>query len=387
MLTNRVAPHTFPPAALRAAALDLCLRSVSPGPAAAPLEPFWNGPSRPSPLSAEPALPFTVACAVAAFLLPQPADPAAGGSAAEAPLLRAAAQCLSRVLDAVPSIEDPEHRSALLRALLPALCSAADATGSGDAATAALRACCAGLLGPAGTLPQRRTALAALVHFCDRLHPLPEALLLEPHRVPTAAAGGPAADAGTIAVSADSLTLITAVREALADPEPMLRKQALHILKASLGADGCMRAPWRSYLVLYEALDDYSVHLFTGAWDESRLSLIHPQDPAKAPAASAAEKKEKKGKKGGRGGAGGRGAGGDGQEEAEASAAAGRRGPPIDYTWVAVLWRRGHNHANPMVRRLLLACFGCRDWSAPYGGLLPESYAFGSLLTALQARD
>lgn len=382
------------PAGIRAALLDLCVRSVCGGGAIAQLEEFWGGVGRPSPLALEAPLPFTVASAVAAYALLLASPPAA--AAEDLRLLAAAASCLPRVLEAVPAIETPQARAATLRALLPALLSAADLSGSGEAATAAVRSCCAKLLGPSGTVPHRRTGLSLLVHFADRLSPLPQAYLTEPYRVPTRAAGSAAgldasaAEAGeplagaalTVSVSADDLSLLVSVREALNDPEPMLRKQALHVLRHALGAEGCVRPPWREWFVLYDALDDYSMHLFTGAWTEARLGHLHPPAPGSAGVAAPEKERKKKGAERGGGASvgGGQGVGGG----VCGAGAVERVGPPLEYEWVAILWRRGHCHANPQIRRAILAFLGSRDWRPPFGAHLPEGYAFGPLLMALQ---
>jgi len=118
-----------------------------------------------------------------------------------------------------------------------------------------------------------------------------------------------------------------------------LRKQALHILRCSLGPERCAAGGWSSFCTVLDIVEDYSMHLVTPAFQ--RLRLLHPTGSDNPPPAD------------------------------------------VPLQWIAVIWCKAVTHENPTFRRQALAALAESDWSGSYAHMLPESALFGPLLNAV----
>jgi len=64
--------------------------------------------------------------------------------------------------------------------------------------------------------------------------------------------------------------------------EASVCKYGVHLLRAALPADDKKAPPWATFLLLYELLDEYALHLIQVRWPsliQPALDLIHPDFP------------------------------------------------------------------------------------------------------------
>lgn len=103
-----------------------------------------------------------------------------------------------------------------------------------------------------------------------------------------------------------------------------------------------LQARWEAFILLFETLDEYGLHLAESAW-QPQMDILVPSMSSVGtwdlfPAMD------------------------------------------VDLSWVAVLWTRGFAHKNPQVRRLVLQSFFACNWSYHH---LPEHFVSGPLLRTL----
>lgn len=221
--------------------------------------------------------------------------------------------------------------AALVRDVIPVAVQLCLAHSQGAPHDAVRHAATSLLLSTSG-LAAHRAAMALLVHFADT--PVVSEL--------------PQADNGDGSTNGP---FWAALRYCLWRPDDTrLRKQALHVLRCSLGPARCAAGGWSHLCTVLDLIEDYSMHLVTPAFQ--RLRLLHP-------AAHAA---------------------GEGHDDRGTGAS-----PPADVPleWVAVLWCKAVHHDNPTFRRQALAALAESDWSGGFARMLPESALFGPLLQAV----
>ncbi|GAQ91336.1 hypothetical protein KFL_007680030 [Klebsormidium nitens] len=105
-------------------------------------------------------------------------------------------------------------------------------------------------------------------------------------------------------------------------------------------------ARWDAFLLLYENLDDYTLHLFEATWP-AQMEVLHSGDHLPQPSASGSP-------------------------------------PGPDFSWVSLLWQRGFQHRNPQVRQAVLTSFFDRQWDGDtWLSQIPQQFVLGPLWKAL----
>ena len=380
--------------------------------------------------------------------------------AAAEPLLPAALACLASA--------DGGRRRAALQQLLPAALAAARALGPAafQEALQEVWARCNEMLPLLGT--PRRMALAALLQHavCWRLQP-PDGAGLDgvPDDSDNSGDGSSGDSAARLELGRDESEAFWArLRTCLADAEPLNRKRALRLLQELLPPGAASRQPaWAVWLGALDALEDFTPHLQTATWHlvrgwivvamvmvvlavgdggggrgrqnntsqpsryldtntlprhflnkqqttQSKVSRLHPVDPAYADADAEADAAARRNrldrlKVGARGAAcaagakeqrqrqqpqqrqqqAERGSGGNGGGGGNDDPGPQQQGPPLHFRWTAVLWRLALGHDHPLVQRSALRTLLKRDWAPPFARQVPAAFLSGVLLPALNA--
>eukprot|EP00887_Chlorella_sp_A99_P000598 scaffold17.g598.t1 len=256
-------------------------------------------------------------------------------------LTQAAGSTSSAALHLLAGAQEPAAlRRAAGRVLLPACLQAAERSGCLGPCLHQLWAACKQMMGDEA-VAERRVGLALLVQFSSAL--------LEGR------------DGGSRGSAHDSIAadpaLWALLQRALLDEDSLTCKRAVHVLRAAVTSGSAAddrsaaeaaghdsRQHWRSFFQLWDALEEFSIHLIREAMPE--FDSLHPR-------------------------------------AAEGSAAASACQAPMAWQWMEVLWVKGLTHSNLQARRLTALNFLRREWQAPYLRTVPTAFVCGCLAPAL----
>lgn len=148
-------------------------------------------------------------------------------------------------------------RRAAGQLLLPAVMQVVERRGSLALCLRCLWATCKNLMGDEAAA-ERRVGLALLVQFCTVL--LEEASIDEEGSWGSKGSAAEQHQQRGIRADPDFWMLL---QRALLEPDTLSRKRAAHVLRAAVAAPGGAppAQPWRSFLQLWDSLDEFSYHL------------------------------------------------------------------------------------------------------------------------------